>query len=129
MSGKLIKEIVAIAVGGALGSVLRFLLSRWIQGRTQTGFFPWGILTVNLIGCLTIGVLFGLAAGRLTTDPILRVGIFLGLLGGFTTFSSFTLDTVTLFSSGAFGSAIVYILVSVVAGILATWAGLSLTKL
>ncbi len=128
MNSKFIKEILAIALGGALGSVLRFLLSGWVQGRTQTSFFPWGILTVNLIGCFIIGILFGLTMERLVTDPILRSGLFIGLLGGFTTFSSFTLDTITLFHSGALGTATIYILASVLVGILATTLGLSLTK-
>ncbi len=128
MTHKLIKEIIAIALGGACGSVLRFLVSSWVQQRTQTSFFPFGILSVNLIGCFIIGVLFGIFSGRIGADPILRSAIFIGLLGGFTTFSSFTIDTVNLFYSGAFGAAFMYILSSVIAGILATTAGLWLIR-
>ncbi len=129
MQSNLIQEITAIALGGGLGSVLRFLLSSWIQGRTRAAFFPWGILTVNLIGCLTIGILFGIIVERFNTDPIWRSGIFLGLLGSFTTFSSFTLDTVTLLHSGAYGMALLYILTSVGVGIVATMLGLSLARI
>lgn len=129
MNSKLIKEIIAIAAGGALGSVLRFLLSSWIQERTHASFFPWGIFVVNLIGCFLIGVLFGLTAERFTADPILRAGLILGVLGGFTTFSSFSLDTINLFYSGAFGTAITYIITSVISGILATALGLGLIRI
>lgn len=125
---KFAREILAIAVGGGLGSVLRFLLSRWIQGRTETGYFPWGILTVNLLGCLLIGILFGILVERFNVGPMVRSGIFLGILGGFTTFSSFSMDTITLFYSGAYGLAAIYVLLSVVVGILATGLGLSLVR-
>lgn len=129
MRSKLLQEIIAIAVGGGVGSVLRFLVSSWIQGRTRTEFFPWGILMVNLIGCLLIGILFGIIVERFNTDPVWRSCIFLGLLGGFTTFSSFTLDTVTLLNSGAYGVATIYILMSVMVGILATMLGLGIVRI
>ncbi len=129
MGQKLIREMIAIVIGGGIGSVLRFILSRWIQDRTQTAFFPWGILSVNLIGCLLIGILFGIFVENMNTGPIFRAGIFIGLLGGFTTFSSFSLDAISLLYSGAYGAATLYIIISVFLGILATVLGLSLVKI
>ena len=129
MGNKLIREIIAIAIGGALGSVLRFALSSWVQERTKTEYFPWGILAVNIIGCLLMGILFGILIERFNVGPILRAGLFLGVLGGFTTFSSFSMDTITLFYAGAYGIAAIYILCSVGACILATALGLSLMRI
>lgn len=126
---KLIQEILVIAGGGALGSVCRFLLSSWIQERTHTEYFPWGITAVNLLGCLIIGILFGIFIERFHTGPLLRSGLFIGVLGGFTTFSSFSMDFITLFYSGAYGAAVLYVLLSVAGGIIATGAGLSLVRI
>ncbi len=129
MWGRWIKEIIAIALGGALGSVLRFILSSWIQGRTKAVFFPWGIFIVNMIGCGLIGILFGVWSGRMYSGYILRSALFIGLLGGFTTFSSFTLDSMKIFQTGANGTALLYILSSVIIGILATVLGYHLVKI
>ena len=128
MDNKIVREIIAIAVGGAFGSVLRFGVSRWVQGRTATLYFPWGIFAVNIIGCFLIGICFGLAVERFNAGPILRSGLFIGILGGFTTFSSFTMDSVSLYYSGAYGTAAIYILASVAGGILATALGLYLVR-
>lgn len=126
---KLIQEIIVIAAGGALGAVLRFALSYWIQARTQTSYFPWGILTVNLAGCLLMGILFGVLVEHFHCGSLLRAGLFIGILGGFTTFSSFSIDTVTLLYSGAYTAAAIYILASTGGGILATALGLSLVRI
>jgi len=126
---RLLQEILAVAIGGSLGSVLRFLLSRWVQGIAESDYFPWGILTVNLVGCLVIGILFGVLVERFPVGPLTRTGIFIGVLGGFTTFSSFTLDTITLIYSGAYGIATLYVLASVGVGVFATGVGLSVVRL
>lgn len=129
MKNKLIYEIIAIGVGGGLGSILRFILSAWVQNRTKTEYFPWGVLTVNVVGCLLIGILFALLVEQFNTGPLLRSIIFIGLLGGFTTFSSFSLDAITLLYSGAYGTAALYILASVGVGILATAAGITFIRI
>jgi CrcB protein len=128
-TGKLVYEIIAVLIGGALGSICRFALSRWIQGLTQNQFFPWGIFCVNLLGSFLMGVLFGILVEQLNPGPILRAGIFIGILGGFTTFSSFSMDTITLLYSGAYGVAAIYVIMSVGLCILATALGLSLVRL
>lgn len=129
MTHKIIRETIAVAICGSLGSLLRMGLSSWVQSRTPTKFFPWGILSVNLLGCLLVGILFGVLVEHFNTGPIVRAGVFLGLLGGFTTFSSFSLDTITLFYSGAYGAAAIYIFLSVGVGILATALGVSLVRI
>ena len=116
-------------MGGALGSVLRFGLSRWIQGRASNLFFPWGIFTVNVLGCFLMGVCFGLVIERFNPGPVLRSGLFIGILGGFTTFSSFSMDAVSLYFSGAYGTAAIYVLMSVAVCILATALGLYLIRI
>ncbi len=128
MNNKIVQEAMAIALGGGLGSVLRFALSRWVQAFSKTENFPWGILIVNLLGCLVIGIFFGIFVEKFNIGPVVRAGIFLGLLGGFTTFSSFSLDVVTLMYTGAYGAAAIYIFSSVGLGILATILGLSLVR-
>ncbi len=129
MNSTLLKEIIGIAVGGSIGSLLRFGLSSWVQERTKTEYFPWGILSVNLIGCFLMGILFGILVERFDISAFWRAGIFLGLLGGFTTFSSFSIDALTLFQSGAFGAMTIYILLSLVGCILATAFGLTLARI
>ena len=129
MNSTLLKEIIGIAVGGSIGSLLRFGLSSWVQERTKTEYFPWGILSVNLIGCFLMGILFGVLVERFDISAFWRAGIFLGLLGGFTTFSSFSIDALTLFQSGAFGAMTIYILLSLVGCILATAFGLTLARI
>lgn len=128
MNFNLLKEILAAGIGGGIGSILRFLLSFWVQEKVKNEFFPWGIFSVNLLGCLAIGILFGIFVERFNVGPILRTGIFIGVLGGFTTFSSFSMDTINLLYYGAYGTALIYISITVVGCILATAAGLSLVR-
>src|SRR5262245_39389560 len=87
--------ILSIAAGGALGSTLRYLLSAQITRLVGPGF-PWGILIVNLLGCFTMGVIAELGALRWNMTPEMRSFLTTGILGGFTTFSAFALDTALL---------------------------------
>lgn len=129
MDKTLVSEILAIMIGGGIGSLLRFAFSSGIQKFTKNQFFPWGVLSVNLLGCLLIGLLFGIIVERFQAGPVVRAGVFIGLLGGFTTFSSFSLDVVTLCHAGSYWAALGYIAFSVGAGIAATALGLSMTRL
>lgn len=116
-----------LAAGGAIGTVLRFaLVSTSIQYFRQP-VFPWGTLLVNLIGSLIIGILAGLNESDLL-HPGLRTFLFIGLLGGFTTFSSFSLETFQLFRQSQYMLAISYILASTIFGILLAVAGFFLSK-
>src|SRR6188474_3668557 len=93
-------SILYAALGGALGSVSRYLLGIWIQTLSKSLDFPYGTLAVNLIGCFVIGFLSQLAETRGAFTPESRALIFIGLLGGFTTFSAFGNDTINLFRDG-----------------------------
>jgi len=93
-------EIGVVALGGAIGSVARLLLSRLIQAWIPYEQLPWGIIVVNIVGCFLIGILYGIFEHNLLVNPIWRAGLVIGVLGGFTTFSSFSLDTFAFFHKG-----------------------------
>jgi len=115
-----------VMLGGALGTGARYGLVTHLQSSPLTGF-PYGTLAVNLIGCLVIGVLSSTLADTTGTRADLKLALMVGVLGGFTTFSSFGLETVTLLQTGATGMAALYVLVSNVGGIALAWGGYRLT--
>jgi len=115
-------QVLAIAAGGALGSVLRFWMSTGIHSMLGRGF-PYGTLAVNVLGCLLMGVLFVLLVERLSVDAIVRAGILIGLLGGFTTFSAFTIETFNLLDQGAYLKAGLNMAGSLILCVGATWIG------
>ena len=106
------KEIIVVAIGGALGSVARFLLSRCVQVFIPYENLPWGIIAVNILGCFLIGILYALFQYHLLLNPVWRAGLLIGVLGGFTTFSSFSLDTITLLQKGAYFFALSNVFIS-----------------
>ena len=114
---------VAVAVGGAAGSMLRHAVNVGIHRLTgQT--VPAAVAAVNISGCLVIGLLAGtIAAGRWTPSPAMRVFVFVGVLGGFTTFSSFGLDTLALVREGRPLLAAINVLGQVALGLLAVFLG------
>lgn len=123
----MIALIAAVSAGGIAGTLLRFGAANWVNAHWPRHFYL-GTLAVNLIGCLLIGLLYGLFLHRPLVPVELRAGLIVGFLGGLTTFSSFSMDTVRLLESGQAPLAFGYASLSVVGGLLATWAGLSLTK-
>ncbi len=120
------KILLLIGTGSFIGGVSRYLLSQFIQNKSLTTF-PFGTLSVNIIGCLLIGVVYGIA-DKGNMSPEMRLFFATGLLGGFTTFSAFSNDTVALIHSGQYNYAITYILSSVVIGLVATFLGIVLTR-
>lgn len=116
-------EILAVGFGGALGAMSRFGLSGWMQSLRIFQGFPVGILSCNVIGSLLIGLFFGYFEYRLSAGPVYRSMLMIGFLGGFTTFSSFSLDTFHLFQLGQPLVALTNIGVSVLACLLATALG------
>jgi fluoride exporter len=124
----MIRVALAVALGGAVGSALRFLAASWVAGQWPRHFYL-GTFTVNIIGCLLIGLLSGLFLLRSDLPIELRSGLIIGLLGGFTTFSSFSLELLKLFESGRQNEAFAYLLCSVFGGIGAVWAGFGLARI
>lgn len=112
-----------IAIGGALGSMARFATTEWAQLRWPAAF-PWGTLLVNVLGSLLIGVLAALSESERWQVPlVVRQFVMIGVLGGYTTFSSFSLQTLMLARNGALLSAGLNILASVALCLLAAWCG------
>lgn len=120
-------NIALVAAGGAIGSVLRYLVGL-AAARSLGPAFPFGTLTVNLVGGFLIGLVAGVFAMRAEAPQELRVFLITGCLGGFTTFSAFSLDVVTLLERGDSGLAALYLLVSVGFSIAAVFAGLALMR-
>jgi fluoride exporter len=121
------KLILAIGAGSFIGGILRYLLSNIVQSKFLVTF-PFGTLTVNITGCLLIGLVYGFSdRGNLT--PEWRIFLATGLLGGFTTFSAFSNETVGMLRDGQFGFATAYVSASVIVGIVATFTGILITKL
>ncbi|MBV6394970.1 MAG: putative fluoride ion transporter CrcB [Anaerolineales bacterium] len=115
--------ISLVALGGAVGSVSRYLLGTWIQSASKSIDFPFGTLTVNLIGCFVIGFLSQLAESRGAFTPETRALVFIGVLGGFTTFSSFGNDTLNLLRDGETVNALVNVGANVILGLALAWLG------
>lgn len=120
-------NILLAAVGGAIGSVLRYLVGvftlRWFGPA-----FPWGTLAVNIVGSFIIGLMVEMIARRFNASMELRVFIVTGIIGGFTTWSSFSLDTMVLFERGAIAAAAAYVIGSLVLSFAAVFAGLALGR-
>jgi len=116
-----------VGVAGLAGTLARYWLSGWADERWGMTF-PIGTLIVNLVGCLAMGFLFHATAERFLVDPIIRTAILVGFLGGFTTFSSFGIQTFTLLRDGEVFLATLNIVVSNVVGIAFVWAGYAISK-
>jgi CrcB protein len=123
------KALLLVALGGALGSVARFKLSGYVLHHTIDWRFPAGTFAVNVIGCLAAGVLAGLAEKHDMFSADTRLLLFTGILGGFTTFSAFGLETMFLLKRGEVLIAAANVILSVTAGLLALWLGLGLAAL
>ncbi|AWA29827.1 fluoride efflux transporter CrcB [Flavobacterium magnum] len=121
------KIILAVGLGSFLGGISRYLLSGLVQAKTA-GHFPAGTFTVNVVGCLLIGMVYAFAdRGQLSTDW--RLFLATGILGGFTTFSAFSYETFDFVKSGQYLNALLYIAGSIVLGVMTTAAGyITVTK-
>jgi CrcB protein len=118
-------SLIWVMAGGALGAGGRFLLSVFMDSHTD-GALPYGTLAANLIGCLAIGLLSALFSSTWQVSDAVRLGCIVGVLGGFTTFSSFGLETISLIQEGRLIAAAVYVTASNLGGLFAVWAGLKL---
>jgi CrcB protein len=125
---QLLTQYFVIGLGGALGSMLRFGLGSWIDSGMSRGtgpIFPWGTIVVNVTGCFIIGFVFTIstAEGRMMISPLTRNFITIGFLGGYTTFSSFSWQTLSLAQSGQWWGAAANVLLSVVLCLVGVWLG------
>ncbi|MDJ0952664.1 MAG: CrcB family protein [Acidimicrobiia bacterium] len=117
----MVKDILWVGAGGAVGSALRYLVWRLIGA---SGGFPWATLLVNVAGSFVLGLLAGIYAGRV--GPTMRLALFFGFLGGFTTFSTFAGETVVLARTGSAALAFGNVAISIVVGLAAAFAGVML---
>ena len=114
--------IVWIAVAGAIGTLCRYALGRWVLSMTG-GTFPWGTFAVNAIGCLLIGLVAGSIEKEALVSPVVRLTVIVGFLGGFTTFSSFALEGYSLVHTHHWVTACGYVMLTNVTGFALVWAG------
>lgn len=120
------KLLLAIGTGSFIGGVLRYLLSQFINNKYLSAF-PYGTFTVNVIGCLLIGLVFGLCE-KCNMSQEWRLFLATGLLGGFTTFSAFSYETISMLRDGQIWTASAFIVSSVVLGLVATLIGIMIVK-
>ena len=118
-------RIVLLIVFGAVGTLARYGLDGWIQYRVGSAF-PAGTLTVNLLGCLLLGTIAEFSLNHISVPADWRIGLTIGLMGGFTTFSTFGWDSLRMLQDGEWTKALLYIGASVVGGILAMMVGMRL---
>ena len=119
-------NLLAIALGGAIGSAARYLLSTFVL-RVSGTLFPLGTFIVNLIGCLVFGVIAGATSQRVQISPTVRLFLLTGILGGFTTFSSYAFESFALIRDGQFAWAAINVLGQVAAGLVGVWVGYVVT--
>ncbi len=117
-------NILLVGLGGFIGSVARYKLGGWLLHLTAQEKFPYSTFAVNIVGCLVVGILAGLAEKHELFGPGARLFLFTGLLGGFTTFSAFGLETMFLLRRGEPWIAALYVVASVLLGLVAVWIGI-----
>lgn len=121
-------EIIFIGIGGFIGAVARHYVGNLVHDSLKIDNFPVGILIVNILGCLIIGLLSGFVETKDFLTNNLKSLVFIGLLGSFTTFSTFSNDTFKLITEGQIFSAIINIVISVSVGLIFVWLGYLLAK-
>lgn len=123
----MIKQILLVGIGGALGSVLRFLTSLLVA-KYYSHTFPLATFTANIAGCFLMGLLIGIFGQNIHTNTHLKLLFITGFCGGYTTFSTFSAENIALLNTHQFLTTILYISTSIFAGLLAVWIGITITK-
>lgn len=121
------KSILMVAVGGAFGSATRYALSIWLK-QSYTYSFPWHTFIINILGCVLIGMMYSFTKNLVESETI-RLLVMIGILGGFTTFSSFGLESFQLFESKAYMQLFLYISLTNILGILGVFGGYGIHNL
>ncbi len=122
------RAILLVGLGGGIGSIARYLSGLYID-KYYAGLFPLATLIINIVGSLLIGILFGCMERYHWGSPDLKFLFITGFCGGYTTFSAFSMENIYLIQSNHTAAAFVYMGLSVILGLAATWAGLSLVKM
>lgn len=122
------KAILLIGIGGGIGSILRYLTSVLVSKQTFSSIFPWGTFAVNIIGCLIAGIILGILERQQVLNSDLKLLLITGFCGGYTTFSAFSIENVYLLQNGQLLTALFYISISVLLGIIAVWTGITVVK-
>ena len=123
----MIKHVLLVGLGGGLGSMARYLCQRWFSVQYMHSF-PWGTFTVNIAGCLLIGLLWGISFRTFESNESWKLFLMAGICGGFTTFSAFTLEGIGLIRENKWGLFFAYVAGSVLLGLLATFIGMKITR-
>jgi len=124
----MIKNLLLVALGGGIGSTARYLCQKWFN-ENYPHPFPWGTFLVNLFGCFLIGVIYAASEKSTAISPQTRLLLITGFCGGFTTFSTFAFENMSLLRSGDFLYFSIYIIASVALGIAGVFAGIIIMKL
>lgn len=128
LPGRWLAEAGAVGIGGFVGSVLRYWLSGAVYALSPSPRLPWGTLAVNVLGCFAIGLLGGLAESRGMLTATARLFLLIGVLGGFTTFSTFGYETLALLREQAVARAFLNVALQLTLGVTAAWGGLATSR-
>lgn len=124
----MVKSIMIVGLGGFIGTVARFLISRYFQVNI-TSVFPWSTFVVNIVGCLLIGLIYGISEKSDVLSPEIRLFLTVGICGGFTTFSSFSNDSFMLMREQEWFRFALYTSLSIFIGLMAVYVGRFIIKL
>jgi CrcB protein len=121
------KELIYVFIGGGLGSLVRFLLGKWVNA-FHNSTFPFGTFIINIIACFVLGFIIGLADHKQLLSPATRLFWAVGFCGGFSTFSAFTSESLSLIQQGQNSTMLLYVLLSVIVCLTATFGGLFIAE-
>ena len=125
----MILNLLYVGLGGFVGASLRYATGLFVGRFTPGAMFPYGTFVVNMLGCLLIGFLAGLTDSRQFLNDTSRAFVFTGMLGAFTTFSTFSYETMGLFQNGQTSPALTNLALQIILGLLAVWIGIQISKI
>ena len=118
------KNLLIVFTGGGTGSIVRYLLGKWVTNLSGSGGFPYGTFVVNIVACLMLGIVMAMADEKNILSPTVRLLLAVGFCGGFSTFSTFSAESLMLFQKGESITAVAYIFASVLVCLSSTLAGM-----